>query len=174
MKNKYSLILFDLDGTLLDTSEGVILSYQYVLTKNGFKTPASDEISSLIGPPFTTILRDRYGVVDEEKCLDLNTQMRDFYKKENLYKAKVYDGISELLKKLSDCGKKIAVATYKREDMAEDVVRHFGLQDFFDCVCGSDKNNTLSKNKSHFQQKKSLIPNKRRSSFFISNIKKIS
>lgn len=138
-------VSFDLDGTLLDTSEGVFQSVAYTIRRMGLKMPQGVDMDYFIGPPIQLSL---------QRCFDLDADtaqngadiFRSYYKSKALYLAKPYDGVFDLLEELRNRKIKIGVATYKREDYAIDILRHFHISDYCDAMCGADNNNELKKN----------------------------
>ena len=141
---KYDIIIWDVDGTLLDTSNGIFASARYIIQQRGFSIPAPQILATYIGPPIQKSFFDTLPVSVEE-AHDMAEAFREHYKKYSLYKAHVYPEMSELLSLIKNNGMLQAVATYKREDYAEDLLRYFNLSDYMECICGSDYNGKLSK-----------------------------
>lgn len=138
------MIIFDLDGTLLDTSEGSIKSIDFTIKHMGY-APISEEIKqSFIGPPIFNSLKLTYHLSDDE-AQKATEVFREAYKSKFLYKARIYEGIVPLLQTLHDKGYILAVASYKRDDYCKMLVQHFGLDSYFECILGSDSQNTLTK-----------------------------
>ena len=125
MKNKYKLVVFDLDGTILDTAEGILASVEYVVEKFGLPKLEKEILPSFIGPPIQDSFSKYYGLT-ENMLKAATTAFRDNYSSKTLLLAKPYDGIYKLFDYLSSRGIKIAVATYKREDYALKLLHHFG------------------------------------------------
>lgn len=142
--NKIKAILFDLDGTLLDTGEGIRHSVRYTLKKLGLPELSDDVIRKFVGPPIQNSLQMYAGLNAEESQYGANI-FREFYKSQALYEARLYDEIIPLLVKLKESGFKIAVATYKREDYAIDLLKHFHIADYCDVIHGADNENKLTK-----------------------------
>lgn len=137
-------VLFDLDGTLLDTSEGIKHSVRYTLSAMGYNTLPEETILQFVGPPIQNSLMMYCGVSSEEAQKGANV-FRNYYKTNALFEASLYDGIMELLSELKSKGIKIGVATYKREDYAIDLLNHFGIDKYCDVIHGADNDNVLSK-----------------------------
>lgn len=141
---KYDLVIFDLDGTLLDTTEGVLASVRHTIKTLHFKEMPEDVLSTFIGPPIQDSFAKAYGlegpILQEIACI-----FRDQYSTVDLLKAVPYEGIFELFSALRDCGAKTAVATYKREDYALRLLRHFGFHNYTDVMHGGDHENKLKK-----------------------------
>lgn len=138
------MIIFDLDGTLLDTSEGSIKSIDFTIKRMGYAPISEETKRSFIGPPIFNSLQSTYHLSDDEahKATEV---FREAYKHKFLYEARIYDGIVPLLQTLCDKGYILAVASYKRDDYCKMLVQYFGLDVYFQCVLGSDSNNTLTK-----------------------------
>lgn len=141
---KYRGILFDLDGTLLDTAEGVLSSVRYTTETLGYE-PLSDEVMrTFIGPPVKQSLIRVYGLDDRQA--DRATEIfRNRYKDYDLLKATPYPGILELLRSLRENGYKIGVATLKREDYSITLLKHYQIAPLCDSICGSDFLSKMSK-----------------------------
>lgn len=139
----YSLILFDLDGTLMNTSIGIINSVDYTIDKLKL-TPLADEVKkTFIGPPIYNSLKKTYNMTDDE-AQNATEIFRDVYKNKFLFDAVIYDGITELLQTLQK-DYKLAVASYKRDDYCKMLLEHFGLSKYFHFIMGADAENKLKK-----------------------------
>lgn len=142
--NHIKVVLFDVDGTLLDTGEGIMHSMQYTLDKFGLPKLSNEILRKFVGPPPQEALQKYVGLSNEDAIYIAN-EYRNFYKNNALYEASLYDGIIPLLERLKRNGIKIAVATYKREDYALDILRYFGIADYCDVIHGADANNKMTK-----------------------------
>ena len=133
----YSSVLFDLDGTLIDTSEGVIGSALYTLEKLGYPRGEFEDYLPFLGPP----LSFGFGVVCGVKESDVPRAIELFREKyigeEWFLRSSVYPGIPELLAALRRAGYRVAVTTSKLQLAAEKTLTKFGLIDSFDLVVGS-------------------------------------
>ena len=128
------VILFDLDGTLTDSGEGIISCVVFALEHYGLPVPSKAELRSVVGPPLHDTLA-RYGV-PKEKLDEAVTVFRSRYNPIGIYENVPYPGIREALEELKREGYKLCVATSKPEEMANRVLRHFDLAGYFDTVCG--------------------------------------
>lgn len=144
MKTKYDLVVFDVDGTLLDTTEGVVASVRHTIREFGLKEQPEEVLSTFIGPPIQDSFARVYGF-HGDILQRLATVFRDQYKTKDLLKAEPYQGIYEVFDGLKDRGIATAVATYKRDDYANTIVRHFGFQQYTDIIFGADHENKLKK-----------------------------
>ena len=136
-KKTYRGVIFDLDGTLLDTSEGVFASVRHTVEALG--KPALDEatLRTFIGPPVKLSLIRLYGL-DEDAANHATEIFRTQYKDHDLLKAEPYAGIKDLIRALRAQGCKIGVATLKREDYALTLLEHYHFTELCDSICGSD------------------------------------
>lgn len=139
-----SLVIFDLDGTLLDTSEGVMCAIDSITEAFNLRSLSTVEKQSFIGPPIQVSFERQYSLT-KERAWEIATRWREVYKDEYLFYAKPYDGIYELLTFCREMGLKTAVATNKREDYTRTLLEHFGFTEHFDCICGTDMAGTLTK-----------------------------
>lgn len=130
----YDICLFDLDGTLLDPKEGITNSFQYALRSFGIHEE-TDNLTPFIGPPLRESFRDSYGFSKEEQEKAVESY-REYFIEYGLYQNIVYEGIPELLAKLKDKKKILAVATSKLEVYAQRILKHFGIDDYFSFVAG--------------------------------------
>lgn len=140
----YRAVIFDLDGTLLDTSEGVFDSVRHTVKSLG--KPALDEatLRTFIGPPVKLSLIRLYGL-DEDAANRATEIFRTQYKEYDLLKAEPYEGIKELILALREHGFKIGVATLKREDYALTLLGHYHFTEICDSICGSDFDSKMTK-----------------------------
>ena len=150
MKN-YSTVFFDLDGTLVDSGEGVRNSVVYALNKFGIDVENKDSLSCFIGPPLTVSFKTFYGF-DDEKADTGVAFYREYYKEKGIFEGYVYEGIEECLKRLKDAGKKIMVATSKPEVFAKMVLEKFGIAKYFDFIAGATIDEKTRSNKIEIMQ----------------------
>ena len=129
-------ILFDLDGTLADSREGILNSIQYALSEFGINEQ-KENLGMFLGPPAHIAFQEFYGF-SEEKAFEITNVFRKRYAEKGIYENQLYDGITELLQKLYSDGKKLCVATSKPEIYTEKVLTHFDIRRYFDVVVGSD------------------------------------
>lgn len=128
-------ILFDLDGTLTDSGEGIIKSAAMVLEKYGLPVPTFQEMRVFVGPPLHETFH-KFGV-PKEKCDDAVALYRTRYCTVGKFENVPYPGIRELLEALKAQGHRLYVATSKPEGMSIEILEHFDLAKYFDLICGA-------------------------------------
>lgn len=157
---KYRHLLFDLDGTLADPSEGITKCIAYALEYFGIKTENLDSLKSWIGPPIKDSLMEIYHF-DEAKA-DLGVEKyRERYTDIGIYENRLYDGVPELLFRLKESGYHIALATSKPTVFAQRIVEHFKIDPYFDFVGGAgldDSRPTKGHVIQHVIEETKLIP----------------
>lgn len=142
---KYKYVLFDLDGTLMDTSKGIIEAIAYTMKKYGKDVPGESELRTLIGPPMQNSFQKLYDLSDE-KAMEMANVFRDVYKTDEfLLQSVVYDGIFDLFDSLKKNGIKTGIATYKREDYAKHLLIEKGFDKYTPWMYGSDFEGKLTK-----------------------------
>ena len=134
--------IFDLDGTLLDTSPGIVESVCFAAEKLGWPELPTDRLLSFIGPPLKDSFLRCYGC-GEAEAERLTAAYREHYREGALLNARPYDDIFTLCEKLREAGCRLAVATSKPQVFAEQILRHFGF--VFDVVHGTDLAGKLKK-----------------------------
>lgn len=128
-------ILFDLDGTLTDSGEGIIKSSAMVLEKYGLPVPSYEEMRVFVGPPLHETFH-KFGV-PKEKCDDAVELYRVRYNTVGLFENFPYPGIRELLEALKAQGHRLFVATSKPEEMSVRILEHFDLAKYFEIIAGA-------------------------------------
>jgi phosphoglycolate phosphatase len=136
------LFIFDLDGTLLDTSKGIINSYKWVIHMYNLKEYSDDELMSFIGLNLFSVFKLNFGLNDTQ-AKEVVAEYRNYYKKQGYKETKVYKEIPNLLTNLKKNNHKLAVATLKSEPLAILILEYFGLK--FDFIVGMDKSESLTK-----------------------------
>lgn len=137
-------VLFDLDGTLLNTTDGVLESAIYAARSLGYEELPHETMLSFVGPPIQNSFMKWYGC-SEDKAQEAANIFRSYYKENALFKADLYPDILDVLNELKQRGIKIGVATYKREDYAITMLKHFGIAPFCQSMHGADHFNKLKK-----------------------------
>ena len=131
----YQSILFDLDGTLTDSGEGIMKSTIYTLTHYGIEAPPEAQLRTVVGPPLTESFA-RFGV-PQNKLTEAVEIYRSRYIPIGRFENHPYPGIEVLLENLQRNGHKLYIATSKPEWMSIEILEHFGLAKYFDIICGA-------------------------------------
>lgn len=140
--NPVKYILFDLDGTLVDSAPGITKCFQYAFVKMGLEPPAIKDLYSCIGPPLLTSFC-RFFPNDEARALQGVTLYRERYRVEGWKECTLYPGVERCLCALTDVGKKLALATSKPQPFAENILSAFGIRKYFSAVVGSKLDNSF-------------------------------
>lgn len=135
----YKVILFDLDGTLTESGEGITKSVQYALEKIGRPEPDLEKLKVFVGPPLKEQFM-KYANLDEE-CADEAVRLyRERYSVTGIYENRPYDGVKELLGFLKKKGYVLAVASSKPEYYVEKILDYFEMTEYFTEIVGSEMN----------------------------------
>ena len=128
-------ILFDLDGTLTDSGEGIINCAQLALEHFGLPIPTREEMRVFVGPPLHDTFV-KFGV-PADKTDEAIAVYRSRYIPIGKFENRPYPGIPELLETLVSLGHRLYIATSKPETMSVEILEHFGLAKFFTRICGA-------------------------------------
>ncbi len=136
MALQYTNLLFDLDGTLTDSEEGIVKCVQHSLRPFGIEENDAFVLRSFIGPPLRDSYKRLYGFTEEQitAAIDLFHVRFDAVGK---FENRPYNGIAELLSRLKDTGCRLMLATSKPEHFAQQIMDHFELAPYFDFICGA-------------------------------------
>lgn len=141
--NKYKNILFDLDGTLSDPKEGITKSVQYALKKMNINEFDLNHLERFIGPPIHSSFAEFYNF-DESQTKQAVELYRERFKEKGMFENELYPGIPSLLKILKKQEYKLIVATSKVTEFANQILKYFQLDPYFDLVVGSHLDGTRS------------------------------
>lgn len=133
---KPTCLLLDLDGTLVDSADGITASVAATLTVIGVPVPDTDTLRSFVGPPMHLTFREVLGL-DEPTAEHALRLYRADYAEKRALNSRVYDGVPGLLETLAAAGFPMGVATSKVEDQAERIAEHHGLAAHLVTVCGT-------------------------------------
>ena len=128
-------ILFDLDGTLTDSGEGIINCAILALEHFGLPVPSRKELGVFVGPPLNKSFME-FGV-KEDQVEEAIRVFRSRYLTKGKFENFPYTGIPEMLAKLQALGHDLYVATSKPEDTALEIMDHFDLSKYFTRICGA-------------------------------------
>lgn len=133
--SEWSCILFDFDGTIVDSAPGIIEAMSGMLAQLGLPEREYADLRGQIGPPLPEIVRQLTGF--EGPALTEAIAVYRSYRSGGIYKAELFEGMAELLEQLHEEGMPLAVATSRPEADAQAALRHFRLSDRFAAECGS-------------------------------------
>ncbi|MEZ0360079.1 HAD-IA family hydrolase [Mycobacterium sp. SA01] len=128
------LVIFDLDGTLTDSAEGIVASFRHALAAVGAEAPGGDLTGRIVGPPMHQTLG---GLGLGERADEAIAAYRADYTSRGWAMNSLFDGIPQLLADLQAAGVRLAVATSKAEPTAQRILEHFELSDYFDVIAGA-------------------------------------
>ncbi len=133
----YRVILFDLDGTLTDSGEGIMKSVQYAIEKLGLEVPPLEELRGFVGPPLMEQFMS-FCQIPESMGRKAVEYYRERYSIVGLYENTPYEGIQRTLAVLKEQGYMLGVASSKPEYFVEKILKHFSMYEYFDTVVGSE------------------------------------
>lgn len=137
--SNFTHILFDLDGTLTDNTQGILNSLKYALSQMHIDHYDNDLLKTLIGPPLQWGFSHVFGMNERNTKLAVE-HFRTYYGEHGWHQNTPYQGIIEMLAELDYQGKKMFVATAKLEKFAERIIRHFEMDRYILKVKGADYN----------------------------------
>lgn len=138
----YKNVIFDLDGTIIQSHPGIINAVRYALERLKLPMPSEEVIFSRIGPPLgETFLFLGVKKGEENNAVSI---YREYYNEIGIYECNVYDGIPEQLEKLKSSGKTLLVATSKPRVFAKRILEKYAIADYFDYIDGSNLDNTMT------------------------------
>ena len=146
MKQKFT-ILFDLDGTLVDTAPDLMLAHNHVMRKFGYPTKSTEDIRNLVGKGAGALIgRSIWGQAKKEFSKVLDEKIKDemvkefvnFYGKNIVNESTLVTGVKDFLIWCKEQNISMAVCTNKQEHLSNDLLKKIGIYDFFEYVAGSD------------------------------------
>lgn len=140
----YKAILFDLDGTITESGEGITKSVQYALEKIGHPEPDLEKLRAFVGPPLLEEFM-KYADLDEETGKQAVAFYRERYNETGIYENRVYPGIPKVLGELRQKGYLLAVASSKPEHYVKRILDYFNLTEYFHEIVGSEMNGNRTK-----------------------------
>lgn len=129
-------VLFDLDGTLIDSSEGITKSVQYTLDYYGVEEHDLKKLRCFIGPPLKLSFMNHYNFT-EEQAIEAVAKYRERYQPIGIYECSLYPGVEECIRELKKKGYLIGMASSKPEVSCRKILEHFNIIDLFDDVVGA-------------------------------------
>lgn len=139
----YNAVIFDFDGTIADTKEGIIKGAGYALRKCGIAVENDEELSVFVGPALWYAFETYYGF-DKTRQDEAVAYYREYYTSRGIYEARLYEGIKELLQSLKEKNIKIAIASVKLQQSVEHALDYMGIKNYFHAVIGNLADGTRS------------------------------
>jgi len=140
--NQY--ILFDLDGTLTDSTPGIVNCFRYTLDAFGITDYDEDKLSLVVGPPLKDSFTKIFGFSEEDADKAI-VKYRERYIPIGIFENALFPGIDHMLMNLKKHGATLAVASSKREDMVHTVLKHFNIEKYFEVIVGSNDGDRTTK-----------------------------
>ena len=146
MSQKFT-VLFDLDGTLVDTAPDLIRAHNHVMKKFGYSTKSTEEIRNLVGKGAGAMIgrsiwgqaKKEFSKVNDEKIKrEMVREFVDFYGKNIIKESTLINGVKEFLKWCKEQNISMAVCTNKQEHLSNDLLKKIGIYNYFEYVAGSD------------------------------------
>ena len=141
----WNTVLFDLDGTLTESGEGITKCVQYALRKEfSIKVDDIHELDSFVGPPLKEQFMEYANLTPDEADRAIRAY-RERYRTRGIYENRVYDGIPELLSQLAREGMVLAVSSSKPTEFCREILRYFGIEQYFRAIVGSEMGGARTK-----------------------------
>ena len=146
MKQKFT-VLFDLDGTLVDTAPDLMLAHNHVMKKFGYPTKSTEEIRNLVGKGAGALIgrsiwgqakKEFHSVIDLKIKDEMSKEFVNYYGKNIINESTLIKGVKDFLIWCKDQNISMAVCTNKQEHLSNDLLKKIGIYDFFEYVAGSD------------------------------------
>lgn len=140
----YQLIIWDIDGTLIDTKDAIFGSVKYACRSLGLPDPPYEALKKFLGPPPGEMYQQTIGLGEKDvyKAVKLH---REYGLKYGISDSHIYPGVYDCLNALNAMNMKMAVATLKQQKVAEEILRYHKILRFFDKVIGMNKAESLTK-----------------------------
>lgn len=139
---KIKAVLFDLDGTLIDSSEGITKSAQYALKRFGIEVEELDSLKFFIGPPLVYTFTRHYKF-SMEQAKEAVASYRERYNVIGIFECSLYPHVRECIEELKRRGYRIGMASSKPEAACKRILEHFKLLDLFDEVVGATPDGSI-------------------------------
>ena len=146
MTQKYT-ILFDLDGTLVDTAPDLMKAHNHVMKKYGYETKSTEEIRNLVGKGASALIgrslwgnaKEEFGKIEDKKVkAEMVKEFINFYGNNILNESTLINGVEDFLKWCNEKKISLAVCTNKQEHLAVDLLKKIGIYNYFEYVAGSN------------------------------------
>lgn len=136
-------VLFDLDGTIINSEEGITKCVQYALEAYGIWEPDRKKLLCFIGPPLDPVFRERYGMSEEDAWKAVQ-KYRERFDVKGIFECCLYDGVKDVICRLKERGCVVALASSKPETACRRIIEHFDMLPYFDFIVGSTLDGSIS------------------------------
>lgn len=130
---KYQILIFDLDGTLTDSKDGIFSGFEYSLAKLGIPMDPKIDFNDFIGPPLSHSFKKHFHLQGKENDRAVKIY-REYYERKGMFQNRLYDGVLETLTRLKNSNHILILATMKLLQYTETIMAHFAINDFFQKV----------------------------------------
>ena len=146
MKQKFT-VLFDLDGTLVDTAPDLMRAHNHVMKKFGYPTKSTEEIRNLVGKGAGALIgrsiwgqakKEFHSVIDLKIKDEMSKEFVNYYGKNIINESTLIKGVKDFLIWCKNQNISMAVCTNKQEYLSNDLLKKIGIYDYFEYVAGSD------------------------------------
>lgn len=132
----FDYLFFDLDGTLTNPAQGITNSFIHAFKSLGIEVPSYETLLAFIGPPLPVTFGKIMGL-PESQIDEAIKKYREYFSTKGIFENELFADIPPALEKLKAMGKRLIVATSKPEEYSIKIIEHFGLDKYFDYICGS-------------------------------------
>ncbi|MFE0753440.1 HAD hydrolase-like protein [Inquilinus sp. NPDC058860] len=143
MSSDTSSVLLDLDGTLIDSQPGILMSCRAALRALGHEPGPSLDLTAIIGPPIDDVMRLLLEPFGDDRIIEAVAAYRADYGRSGLYNSLPYPGIAQALAEIRQSGARLYLATSKRTRFALRILEHLDLMSLFDGIYGSEDGGAL-------------------------------
>lgn len=154
-------VCFDLDGTLLDSHDGLTRSYAHALTALGHPLPPPEALRACIGPPLRDNFARLLGTHDVARIEEAVRVFRVRYDAVGWAESRLYEGVLAMLAAVGDLGARVLIATAKPQKFTDRIVAHFGLDRFVEAAYGPTLDGSLDDKRrlvAHMIERTGLLP----------------
>ncbi len=136
-------VLFDLDGTLFDSSEGIKMCYRKGLARFGITVENDSDLDKVIGPSLYDSYSRFFGLEGDD-VMEAVRVYRELYSSDGIYMIRMYDGVENMLQAIKQYGFTLCLATSKPFVMADKILGFSGIKKYFDVICGANLDGSMS------------------------------
>ncbi|MBG6248017.1 MAG: HAD family hydrolase [Candidatus Symbiopectobacterium sp. PLON1] len=154
-------VIFDMDGTLIDSVPGIRASLAYALDQQGHRLAEETDITALIGPPMDQVVATLLAPFGDDRVAQTVTLYREHYGRVGLLQGLMYPGIQQVIQTLHADGHHLFVATSKRQPFAERILARIGISALFDDILGTPLDGSMDDKRllvAHLLGKQGLLP----------------